>query len=213
MIRGVIFDFDGLFIESEVTAYQAWQELYASFGQTLPLNLWLQVIGTYDADFDPTGYLEDCVGHELDWEALEPPRRVREWALADELTLLPGVIDRLDESRELGLRCAVASSSSQLWVLHHLKRLGVLNRFEAVCTRDDVVRTKPDPALYLLALERLGLQASDAVAFEDSPNGLAAALAAGLRCVIVPSELTRGADFSGATVVVDSLATLCLRTL
>ena len=128
------------------------------------------------------------------------------------LTLPPrdGATELIAQAKDAGLALAVASSSSFGWVSGHLDRLGLLPAFDAVCTRDHVAETKPHPALYLLALERLGVAPCDAFAVEDSPNGVAAAKAAGLRCVAAPNPLTAGMDLRHADCVLPSLAGVTL---
>ena len=103
-----------------------------------------------------------------------------------------GVTELIAEAKEAGLALAVASSSTFAWVNGHLDRLGLLSSFDALCTRDDVEETKPNPALYQLAVERLGVEPQEAFAIEDSPNGVTAAKAAGLRCVAAPEPAHRG---------------------
>ena len=210
MFRAVIFDFDGLVIDTETTAFRSWQELYRRYGQELPLERWVTLIGTWDAEWSPSEELEARVGHALDWEVLEPERMARERALADAQPLLPGVLARLDEARELGLWLAIASSSSRAWVEKHLSRLGILDRFCALLTRDDVERTKPDPALYRGALAALGVAPHETFALEDSVNGVIAAKGAGMRVVAVPGPLMHDADFSAADMRIGSLADLTL---
>lgn len=212
-VRGLVLDFDGLVIDSEQTSLRAWQELYAAHGGELPLAQWLTLIGTSDGLFDVRGELERQAGRALAWERLEPQLRARERELADELPLLPGVAALLDNARAIGLALGVASSSSRRWVEGHLGRLGIRDRFGAVLTRDDVVRTKPDPALYLAALEALGLAAADALAFEDSPNGVLAARAARMRVVAVPGALVRDLAFAPADAMLPSLDAMPLREL
>ena len=95
----------------------------------------------------------------------------------------------IGEARDLKL--AIASSSTQKWVTRNLRKFGLLDQFDAVCTRDYVAAVKPDPALYLLALERLGVTADEAIAFEDSPPGILAAKRAGLFCIAIPNQLTK----------------------
>jgi len=204
--RAVVFDFDGLIIDTETTALRSWQELYARFGEELPLDRWVTLIGTWDAEWSPAAELEERLGRSLDWDMLEPERMARERALAHAQPLLPGVLARLDEAREMGLRLAIASSSSRAWVEKHLARLGILDRFCALLTRDDVERTKPDPELYRGVLAALGVTAAEAFALEDSVNGVVAAKGAGLRVVAVPGPLMHGADFSGADLRIGSLA-------
>ena len=99
---------------------------------------------------------------------------------------MPGVLDYLRDAHRLGLKVGLASSSSCAWVEGHLVRLGLREYFDCVRARDDVSITKPDPALFLSAVETLGVQPCEAIAFEDSRNGLIAARRAGLHCVAVP---------------------------
>jgi beta-phosphoglucomutase-like phosphatase (HAD superfamily) len=127
--------------------------------------------------------------------------------------VLPGVVERMDEARDLGLALAVASSSSRGWVEGHLERLGLRERFRAIRCAGDVPRVKPDPALYHAVLEATGVKASDAIAFEDSPNGVLAAKRAGLTCVAVPNALTARLDLGAADLQVSSLADLPLTGL
>jgi HAD superfamily hydrolase (TIGR01509 family) len=211
--RAVIFDFDGLIIDTETTAFRAWSELYERFGEELPLERWVTLIGTWDADWSPAAELERRVGHALDWGTLEPERMAREHRLADAQPLLPGVLARLDEAAALDVRLAIASSSSRAWVERHLARLGILERFEALLTRDDVERTKPDPALYRGALSALGVDAAVTFALEDSVHGVAAARGAGLRVVAVPGPLMRTAEFSAADLVLESLEEASLQEI
>lgn len=205
-LRAVVFDFDGLMVDTEATAVRAWQQLYASFGEELPLHEWVNLIGTWDAPWNPRAELELRAGRPLEWEMLEPERMAAEYALADAEPLMPGVADILDEAAAAGIALAIASSSSERWVRHHLERLGIVDRFAALATRHDVPRTKPDPALYSLALERLGVAAREAFALEDSVHGVAAAKASGLQVVAIPGPLMVHADFSAADILLDSLA-------
>jgi HAD superfamily hydrolase (TIGR01509 family) len=133
--------------------------------------------------------------------------------LINSQAIRPGVVETINAAVEMGLRLGVASSSSRGWVVEHLDRLNLLRHFEAVCTSDDVERVKPDPALYRLAVERLGVEPGHALAIEDSRNGMLAAKRAGLRCVVVPNEITGGMAFDEADWRVRSLAEFELRRL
>ena len=117
-----------------------------------------------------------------------------------------GVEELVLTASDAGLRLGVASSSSRDRVEGHLSRLGLLNAFDAVRCRSDDLRTKPAPDIFLAALEDIGSSASEAVAFEDSPNGTQAAKAAGIYTVAVPNDVTRGWEFDHADRVIDSLA-------
>jgi HAD superfamily hydrolase (TIGR01509 family) len=125
----------------------------------------------------------------------------------------PGVRDRLEEARDAGMGTAVASSSSRAWVEPWLSRHGLRHLVDVVCTRDDVVRVKPAPDLFLLAAERLGVDPSGCVVFEDSPNGLLAARAASMWAVAVPRGLTRSLPLPAPDAVIESLAAHTLAEL
>ena len=209
----MIFDFDGLILDTETPEFVAWQEAYAALGATLDATAWAQVIGTLEPGWDPWTELEKQVGHPVDREPIRAARQARHLALIDRELVRPGVEAWLDEARELGLSVGLASSSSRQWVTTYLKRLGILDRFAAIVTGDRVPHTKPDPAVYRLALSELGVAAVDALAVEDSPNGIAAAKAAGLFVVAVPNAMTAGLDVSAADVVLASLADRTIRQL
>jgi putative hydrolase of the HAD superfamily len=126
---------------------------------------------------------------------------------------LPGVPGILEEARLLGLSIGLASSSNRTWIERHLQAKGIRSFFESVRTSNDVEKVKPDPALYRLSLEALGVRPEEAVAFEDSLNGMRAAKAAGMHVVIVPNEVTKHMDFigAGADLILGSMAEQPLR--
>lgn len=214
-IRGLVFDFDGLILDTEWPDYQAWQEVYQALGHELPLDDWLGQVGM-GADlvtFDPHGHLEALLGARLERHALRARRRARVLDLIAQEEARPGVRTTIAEARRLGLKLAVASSAPRAWVGTHLDRLGLGEAFDCVRCADDVARTKPDPELYVSAVACLRIRPSEAIAFEDSRHGLLAAKAAGLRCVVVPNRLTRGLSFPEADFVLHSLAYASLEAI
>jgi HAD superfamily hydrolase (TIGR01509 family) len=213
MIKAFIFDFDGLIIETEGPVLQSWQELYQEYGQALTLDTWGAIIGTAENLFDPLADLEKLLGYSLDRANLAPRRRQRELDLIDLQPIRPGVEDTLKSARRLGLKVGLASSSSCAWVTGHLERVGLLKYFDVIRARDDVQRTKPDPELFQSVLDAFGLAASEAVVFEDSPNGLLAARRAGIYCVAVPNDLTRQLPLDQANLLLDSLADMPVESL
>jgi HAD superfamily hydrolase (TIGR01509 family) len=214
MIRGLIFDFDGLILDTESTVYQSWRELYQEHGQELPLQEWGQIIGVSpDEHFDPLARLESHVGPLGDRQAIAEQRLQRELSLVVKQPILPGVEAYLQAGQNLGLKMAIASSSSLEWVGGHLRRLGLWPYFDAVHTSDDVERTKPNPALYQLALQSLNLSPEEAIVLEDSPNGVTAAQKAGIFCVAVPNPLTSQLCLDHADMQIESLADLPLERL
>jgi|SRR5690606_13427588 HAD superfamily hydrolase (TIGR01509 family) len=213
VLRAVIFDFDGLILDTESPEYLTFVEMYREHGAELPLREWARVVGCSDSDFDPYAYLEKCTGKKLDRETLERRRRQRHLALIETKGVMPGVRDVLNQARSLGWKIGLASSSAREWVENHLSRLGLRPYFQCICTREDVERTKPDPALYRRALHCLGVEPSEAVALEDSPNGALAAKRAGLKCIVVPNDVTRRFDFGEVDLRLDSLEELDLEAL
>jgi HAD superfamily hydrolase (TIGR01509 family) len=212
VIRAIVFDFDGLILDTEEPVYRSWLEVYQAHGEELPFERWIQIVGSTTTGFHPQHHLEERLGRPLPKEVLD--RRIgrrTEMILAEKV--LPGVVQHLDAAREMGLKLGVASSSTAEWVRGHLARLGVLEKFDCLRCRDDVAHAKPEPDLYLAVLDCLGVDASEAIAIEDSPNGVAAAKRAGLRCVAIPNSITKRLDLSQADLVLSSLADVSLKEL
>jgi HAD superfamily hydrolase (TIGR01509 family) len=162
------------------------------------------------SDFHPLSHLETLLGRDL--TTLDLSARAMERNLARILLLqpLPGVAGTLRAARRLGLKLAVASSSRHSWVDSHLTRLGLTHFFQVVRCADDVSCTKPAPDLYLSALAALGVNADEAIAFEDSPNGVLAARRAGLFVVAIPNPVTAQLKFEGESLRVESMEELDL---
>jgi HAD superfamily hydrolase (TIGR01509 family) len=214
MIRALIFDFDGLILDTEWPDYESWQAVYRAHGCDLAVEAWGQIVGGNAAsDFDPHTHLEAMCGQKLDREEIWLNRRQKYLDNISEQEVLPGVVDYLDAAEELGLELAIASSSPENWVRGHLARIGLYERFDAIKTADDVQRTKPDPELYSAALAALGVKPGEAIVFEDSPNGVKAAQAAGIYAVAVPNRLTALLSLDGADLRLGSLAEMPLGEL
>jgi HAD superfamily hydrolase (TIGR01509 family) len=206
MIQAIIFDFDGTILETELPDYTAWQETYQEHNCVLPHDLWLSAVGGNQSHFDPFAYLEQQLGRALDRPTLRAKRRERFRALITHQNIRPGVIEAIAAAEQLGLRLGVASSSSREWVESYLTEFDLRRHFEVVFTRDDVERVKPDPALYTLAVTTLKVPPAQAVAIEDSRHGMMAAKTAGLKCVVVPNEVTQHLRFEEADLQMQSLA-------
>jgi len=145
------------------------------------------------------------VGEALPREALQEEVRATSKRLSDPQPLLPGVEALLTDARDRGLARAVASSSACGWVDGWLRRHGIRDLLDVVVARADVTRVKPDPELFLLAARRLEVEPGRCVVFEDSSNGMRAALAAGMRCVAVPNALTRTLERPDVDLVMEAL--------
>lgn len=212
-VRGLLFDFDGLIVDTETPSLASWQELYREHGHELPLEQWITLVGTIGAPFEPYEHLEELAG-PLDRDAVLKRRREHELSLTEVEEMRPGVLDYLGEAERRGLKTAIVSSSSRDWIDRHLGRLERTEHFDAiVAANHDIGRAKPAPTLYLEALDVLGLAPDEAIAFEDSPNGIKAAKAAGIFCVAVPNSVTAALGLDEADVVLPSLAELPLAEL
>lgn len=209
-MQALIFDFDGTILDTESSEFQAWQAVYQRFGVELTLEYWLPFVGNNSIPFDPAGHLEKQVGEPLDKHSLENWVWQRKQELNQALEPLPGVLDYLDAAETMGLKLAVASSSRRDWVEGHLARLGLLERFEVIRTKEDVALTKPDPALFLRAAEGLGVHPGQAIVLEDSLNGVRAAKSAGAFTVAIPNALTQHLDLSQADLLLTCLCDLPL---
>lgn len=209
--RAVLLDFDGLILETEGCSFASWRVLFQERGAAYALEEYQQIVGTVGT---PRELFEARCGAPADWTALETRRRAIEDRLHLELRPQPGVEALLEQARTSGLGIAVASSSTHGWVDRLLEGHGLLHRFDAIVCREDVGgRAKPAPDLYLEALRRLGVAPAAAIAFEDSTTGALAARRAGIRCVAVPTAITRTQDFSHADLIVPSLDGIDLRAL
>ncbi len=211
--QAIVFDFDGVIIDTETPDFVTWRQEFRAHGVELDRGLWSGFIGGGIGSFDICGHLEDLAGRALDRDEVRARRRRNYLEQVHANPILPGVLDYLAGAREMGLKVGVASSSSREWVQGHLERLGLDAGVESVRTRDDVSAVKPDPELYLACLEALGVSADRAIAIEDSAKGMTAALAAGMFCVVVPNPMTEAMDTSRAHLKLRSLADMPLTTL
>ena len=203
----VVFDFDGLILDTEWCEYTTIAEVFAAHGQELSLDLWRTYIGDIDHPYW-ADLLEGQLGAPVDRDLWVARRRDANRRCTAAMALQPGVLELLDALAACDVPLAVASSSPMDWVGTHLRERGLWDRFVTVCSGDEVPRTKPDPALYLLACERLGVAPARAVAIEDSIHGVRAAKAAGMAAVAVPSSMTAVMDFSHADLRVERCSDL-----
>ncbi|MES9685468.1 HAD-IA family hydrolase [Gottfriedia acidiceleris] len=204
MIKAVIFDFDGLIVDTESVWFEAYKEVLQRHEVELTLQKFSEVVGTSDEIlFD---FINSNLKEPIEKELIEQMAK----ELVDEKLLKPvlreSVEDYLISAKNAGLQIALASSSSREWVESFLKKLTIYEYFSVIKTKDDVKKVKPDPELYLKAIEEIGIQASEAIAFEDSLNGLIAATKAGLNCVIVPNQVTSHLEFENHSLRLSSMA-------
>ena len=209
MIRALVFDFDGLILDTESALIRSYADVHAAHGVAFDEALFFRAVGHVDFTFDPWIAFGPAAIHA----DLEAERQVLKQGRLELLTPLPGVIALLDEARAAGLHVALASNSEHTWVEPHLARLGLLDRFAFLACREDVPSPKPEPDLYKLVLNHLGLRPHEAVAFEDSHTGSLAAKRAHLHTVVAPGPSTAHHDFAHVDLLVKSLAEVTLATL
>ena len=210
-IEAVVFDFDGLILDTEGPVFVAWQEEFEAHGcPLLTVEEWAAEIGT-TGGLDLVELIRTRATRPFEEEAMHARRRIRRDELVARETTRPGVHAWLDEADALGLALAIASSSPREWVEPHLERLGLRHRFAFLACHTDSIAGKPAPDTYLAACAALGVAPAAALAIEDSPHGVTAAKAAGLRCIAVPHEITELLDLSGADLRLSSLADTTLR--
>ena len=193
MIKAIIFDFDGLIVDTETYEILSYQQIYEDHQIPFPHQRWLENIGT-QGTFNPFDELLRAK-NELVLEKLNLERNAKYELLTKNIQPREGVLDYLIRGKELGLKIAIASSSSKKWVTTYLEKLGLLPYFDCIHTSDDVEKVKPDPELYIKTIEYFNLQPKEAIVFEDSANGSLAAIRAEIPCVIVPNETTSTLTF------------------
>lgn len=209
-LTAVIFDFDGLMVDTESAAIQWWVDKYAEYGLELSMELCRARVGRADSQWHPLADLEEYLGRKIEEG---PGWRAEVIEVMHAQPLLPGVAELVAEATDRGVRLAIASSVRPEMLARHFERLGLAPYFQVIVTRADVTRVKPDPDIYNLALERLGIPADEAFALEDSLHGCEAAKAAGLKVVAVPSMLMTKTDFGIADVCLPTLAGQTLDSL
>jgi len=197
MPKALIFDFDGLIVDTETVIYESWAEIYERNDQILELNTYKNCVGSNFEQFHPGIELEKRLGKKFNWAIIDADREELIRQRLEQKKERTGLRYFIENAKEKGLELAIASSSSRNWVLGWI----------------DVEKIKPDPELFLTAAKSLGIHPSEALIFEDSENGLKAATAAGIPCVIITNSITAGGNFSEAIIVAESFTDQRLKKL
>ena len=212
-IKAIVFDFDGLILDTETFDYKAWQAIYRDHGVDLPLSTWLPLVGDATQNFDIDLRIAELTGKPVDRAELRKRHRSIYLEMLEGITPMPGVEDYLCAAKRIGIRVGIASGSRRSWVLDRLEQIGPVDHFDTIVCRDDVGSAKPDPASYLTAVSNLGVTVNQAFALEDSPPGVAAAKNAGLYCIAVPGPMTKNLSFHNADMRLESLVDMPLSEL
>lgn len=204
-IKAVLFDFDGVIVDTEWAIYQSWLRVFREHGHELPLSVYTRCIGSDFATWSPKTHLEELTGAGFDWHDLDARRQGEIMAELDGAGPMEGVAEALVALGRVGMPCAVVSSSSHHWVDGWLERLGLAGYFRTTVCRGDAPAIKPAPDLFVEAARRLGVAAGECLVIEDSLNGVHAARAAGMAVWAVPNRVTGCLDFSVADRVLGHL--------
>lgn len=194
----ILFDFDGVLVDTEWAIYQSWLRVFEANGHDLPLEIYTRCIGSDFATWSPKTHLEDLTGSSFDWHDLDARRQQKITGELTDAGPMPGTVELLDRLAASGTPCAVVSSSSHHWVDGWLGRLGLAGYFQTTVCRGDAPAIKPAPDLFLAAAARLGVEPASCLVIEDSLNGVIAARAAGMDVWAVPNRVTAALDFSAA---------------
>ncbi|MEY2371344.1 HAD family hydrolase [Lysinibacillus capsici] len=213
MMKAIIFDFDGTIIDTETAWYYVFRDAYALYGVDLSLETYSKCLGTNLQSFNPYTYLSTHHHIKMDLAAFRTSIQESHAEFMKKETMRPGILALLQQAKKSGLHIGLASSSSRQWVDQFVDQLGIKSYFECFCTADTVKQVKPDPELYLQALDQLGVHASEAIAIEDSPNGARAAVAAGLHTMVIPNTLTKQLSFDNGHHTIDMLEKYSLQDL
>lgn len=209
--KGIIFDFDGVLVDTEWAIYQSWVKLFAREGQEISIETYSPCLGAGYSHWNPVDYLEALTGKTYNWEIETPARQAVLEADLELMGLMPGAQELIDWCQSQHIPMAVASSSSRRWVAGWLNKLNIYDKFAGVFTRTDGYPVKPDPSLFLAAQESINVATEDCIIIEDSENGTISAQRAQISCVAVPNRMTQHSDFSRAAIVVNNLhELLCL---
>lgn len=216
MIKAFIFDFDGLILDTETTEYRAFYQLAMQYGVELHVEQWLKWVGTLNGKAHAMEYVYQQLVKtkaQLSIEELEDSFQKLFEELILKQNVLPGVRELLILAKRYQLRLGIASSSDMKWVSRFLHQHQLNSYFDHIQTRDHVKKVKPDPEIYQKALYHLQVEASEAIAFEDSEVGSTAAKRAGIACVVVPNLITQHQNFEHVDLVVSSMEVLNIELL
>jgi HAD superfamily hydrolase (TIGR01509 family) len=202
MIRALIFDFDGLILDTETSLIDAYGDVHAAHGVPFDRPLFTRSVGHADYAFDPWR----AFGAAADRAPLEAEKSAFRRTRNEASPILPGVVALLGAGRTAGLWIGLASNSGHEHVEGHLARLGLADRFDFIACREDVAAPKPEPDLYRHVLAHFRIRGTEAIAFEDSHTGTLAARRAGVWVVAIPNDSTGHHDFANADLRLASLA-------
>ncbi|WP_339179561.1 HAD-IA family hydrolase [Oceanobacillus sp. FSL W7-1293] len=212
MIKAAIFDFDGLILDTETAWFDAYREvLHNQFQFDLPLEEFVKCVGSDDTVL--FSYLQKELDYQLNTGSIRNEARKLHSQYVSDAKAREGVVDYLRDAKNEGLTVSLATSSTTKWATTHLTNLNLLSYFDFLVTQDMVKRVKPAPDIFLKTLEKLDLEAHEAVVFEDSLNGLVAAQEVKLPTVIIPNPVTAALPFENYHLKLNSMTDMSLHEI
>lgn len=205
MIKAIIFDMDGLIVNTETLYSKAVQKVIGKREKQYTFKVKRQMMGR--TGIEAMRILKDKLGLKKSAEEILKEREKIYGRILSQTKIkpFPGTLELLKLLNALRIKKALASSSSGKWIKLTLKKLNIAKEFKVVVSGDEVKKGKPNPEIYLLAAKRLDLSPQDCLVLEDSLAGVKSAKRAGMKCIAVPNKYTKGIDFSRADKVVNSL--------
>ncbi|MBS6679028.1 MAG: HAD-IA family hydrolase [Clostridiales bacterium] len=204
MLKALIFDFDGVIVDTETQWYEIYRNwLKTEYQYELDIKDYLVCVGSNNQKLFE--FLRTVIGPEVNGEEFERMATEEFIRRSNSLPPMKGVVELIKKAKEHGLKLGIATSATKKKPVFHLKRLGLLEYFDAFSTADICRNIKPAPDLFLKAAELLGATPNECLAVEDSGNGLISANRAGMRCLLVPNNITRHCEFEPCYRRVESL--------
>lgn len=205
-IKAILFDMDGILVDSEPRHFEAHRRALEKFGIEITRDDYIQngVSGGKRSFYE---VMQMKYHKQIDIDEVKKIKKEIYGELIDEIVIFDGVKDVLEECRGK-FRMAVVSNTHLAYIHKTLVHVGIEKYFEVFSSAKDLERGKPFPDVYFDAMKKLGLNASECIAVEDSRSGVEAAKSAGVFCIAIPNEFTKHQDLSNADVIIESIADL-----
>lgn len=208
MIKGIIFDFDGLLVDTEVIWYEVFEEYFrVNHDYDFKIESYNEFVGTSGNDLLKELFAKFNLDHDIEMPAIREEFKRR----SNVLDFMPGVTELINEIKEMGLQMGIATSSPYERPNRILTRMNTKHLFDYIHGREDVEHAKPEPDLFLKALDTMGLEKHEVLIFEDSYNGYLAAKAAGIEVVVVVNEVSQYSDFGEDVETLKSMTEFSLK--
>ncbi len=215
MIKAVVFDFDGVLVDSMQLNFEGKRRLFLPFGVELSMQEFIDIwVSPAGEGKEGMPYFIKLKGINADAQKLrEAQKPIYRFLFREKAKLMPGVLCFIHALKAKGVMLAIVSSNWGYLIQIVLKKFGLQKEFGAIISTEDCSKPKPHPEPYLKAIEKLGVKAENVLALEDSSRGVESAKKAGCKCIALPNCFTEHEDFSKADLVVKSVAEIDISIL